>query len=160
MIALHESSFLCPAMNATHHKRAYQALWQSLAKLFDSLERRQQLDLWLMQHGHPLADGELWEQEFSQSTYGWAFDWRKEYLAVIRFALRGGYFYSDAFQKQLYHAYIETERLSLAEQELLHHKALTTESLHQPVKQPMTRSVWQWLGCLFVTVPFVKYFWG
>jgi hypothetical protein len=136
MLAMSIESSWVKRNSGAHHPRAYRALWQELAGEPCMFERRRQLDSWLKQHDHPLIDGERWERqwltmsnslssvttsvELSRET---AFDWSNEYFTVVLQALRQGRFFSDAYQKQLYHTYIETGRVSLTEQERLHRRA-------------------------------------
>ncbi len=100
-----------------HHKQAYQSLVMALNKA-EALQRRMQLDAWLKQHSYVLEQGMNWEGELQ------SLDWTIEYRQVIRSALKRGVFYSDAFQKQLHHCYIESGRLTLEKQDQLHQSEL------------------------------------
>lgn len=110
----------------SHHFLAYKALLQSLNRRVD-LHRRQQLDSWLKQHQYALVDGEHWElqvlQQSNQTTHKFI-NWSAEYGEVVASALQSGLFYSDAFQKQLFHCYIETARITLSQQETIHQQVI------------------------------------
>jgi hypothetical protein len=172
MIMISDDSIRLRESNQAHHPRAYQALWQTLKNEPDVFARRRQLDHWLKQHGHSLTDGERWENEFLTTeeltkapveqydfNHQTLFvDWRSEYCTVVGQALRNGFFYSDAFQKQLYHTYIETERLSLNMQQAIHQRALSDyqSRLQTQMSQnnTMTRRL---IGCL-LHIPLLKRF--
>ncbi|PWK48602.1 hypothetical protein [Pleionea mediterranea] len=114
----------------SHHFLAYKALWQSLSRRID-LYRRQQLDSWLKQHQYSMSEGEQWELQIlqqSNQTSQTFIDWSAEYFEVVIAALQSGLFYSDAFQKQLFHSYIETGRITLAQQNKIHQQAIVNGS--------------------------------
>lgn len=158
MIDSQNLPFALAAVNQTHHKQAYQALWQAMVKHPDVFERRKQLDNWLKQHGHPLLDGVRWENELREKAKQPKLNWRDEYAEVICLALQSGYFYSDAFQKQLHHIYVETGRLSLIEQESVHESAILSRQIKTSFSQRPSRTLFKWLGCFLITTPLLTYF--
>ncbi len=137
----------------SHHKEAYKALWKSLQHQDDILERRKQLDSWLKMHQKPLAQGAVWEKEFTGSNLlnSEAF-WQDEYQQVALQAVRNGFFYSDAFQKQLFHMYVETGRLTLKQLERSN-CGVTQQSTKNLKSSAGLIERFSWLFCILLFVP-------
>lgn len=96
-----------------HHAEAYLALARSMVNE-EPLARREQLDRWLLAHGYDMQQGVMWELERSSCTNAGEF-WQQEYRRTTDNAYQAGLFYSDAFQKRLYHRFIENDRVLLSE---------------------------------------------
>ncbi|WP_144392940.1 hypothetical protein [Pleionea sediminis] len=133
-----------------HHRAAYQALVIDLSR-GDTFERRKSLDSWLKSHGHPLSHGENWEKVNGE------FDWSYEYRQVVQDAMINGFFYSDAFQKQLFHCYIETGRLTLEKQEQITRQvelSLRANNKKGSAKNPF----WTlWVALIAVILPMIHH---
>lgn len=134
-----------------HHKQAFQSLASALNKT-ERYPRRLQLDAWLKHHDHSLEQGAAWERELNE------LDWATEYRAVIREALSQGGFYSDAFKKQLHHCYVESERLTLKQQEQLHELELARHQNNNQCMQPFSRSFYAWLTSIIFSIQLFKGF--
>ncbi|NVJ49844.1 MAG: hypothetical protein HWE11_05620 [Gammaproteobacteria bacterium] len=125
-----------PAIPRAHHHQAYRALAQSLI-LQPPLPRREQLDAWLLKHGISFELGLDFETRTLDARAREDF-WQNEYRQVVRDALQGAMFYSDAFQQRLYVRYIQCERVSESAARNIHHAELLRLSQLTPAKAAPT----------------------